>query len=59
MWCGICNKDLIECACPDLKERLRAIAQSPHIMLRWCKKCDNHYALCKCEQPEWIVKTGN
>lgn len=31
MWCGKCNRDLSECICPDLEERLERIRRSPYI----------------------------
>jgi hypothetical protein len=31
MWCVKCNKDLSQCDCPDLKERLSRLAQCPSI----------------------------
>lgn len=33
MFCLKCQKDLADCVCPDLKERLAAIGASPHILL--------------------------
>jgi len=56
MWCMQCKKDLVDCTCPDIKERLAKIFDHPNLAARWCKKCDNHYSQCKCEQPEWIIK---
>lgn len=31
MYCCQCNNELSECVCPDLKERLDSLAQSPHV----------------------------
>lgn len=28
MWCGKCNRDLSECICPDLEERLNDLRKS-------------------------------
>jgi hypothetical protein len=58
MFCMKCNHELSECTCPDLQERLGKIASSGNFMYRACKKCGNHYAKCKCEEPEWIVVGG-
>ena len=58
MWCMQCNRDLGRCECPDLPERLAEIGQSANIVSRYCRICDKHYALCKCEIPEWAMKSG-
>lgn len=58
MFCTKCQKDLSECTCEDIKERLAKISESPHIATRWCVKCDNHYSQCKCENPVWGIKSG-
>jgi hypothetical protein len=31
MWCCQCDKELSQCTCPDLKERLERISKSPYI----------------------------
>jgi len=58
MWCMKCNKDLAECVCPDIAERLRAISDSVRIASRWCLACDKHHSQCKCEHPVWGVRSG-
>lgn len=58
MWCTRCNKQLHECICPDREERLAKISESPYLATRYCKKCMKHYAVCKCENPEWSVRAG-
>lgn len=59
MWCAKCKQHLSKCECPDLKERLKRLSESPYIATKWCTKCDNHYNLCQCEEPDWTIKTGN
>lgn len=56
MFCAKCQKDLSECTCPDIEERLARIAQAPGILTKWCVKCDKHHSRCKCKDPEWIIK---
>ena len=58
MWCVTCNNDIADCVCPDISERLAKAFSSPNLAARWCLKCDQHYARCKCETPEWGIKTG-
>jgi hypothetical protein len=29
MWCCKCNKDIVDCVCPDIEERLRNLAENP------------------------------
>jgi len=64
MWCMKCNKDLSECTCPDLEERLDRAVVGGGFVYKYCKKCGKHYARCKCEKPEWEIRdqpkgTGN
>ena len=54
-----CNQRLSKCNCPDLEDRLKKLSESPYIAMKWCTKCNNHYDLWKCEEPEWGVKTGS
>jgi len=57
MFCMKCNKELEECQCPDLAERMRELSDEGGFMAaRWCAKCDNHYARCYCAEPEWMVR---
>ncbi len=55
MFCAICQNDLYKCTCSDLKERLSSINKSSNIISRVCAKCKEHYAICKCENPEWTT----
>jgi len=55
MWCMQCGKNLIDCTCPDLKERLDSLKSSNNLLMKWCSVCDNHYAVCKCENPVWTT----
>lgn len=56
MWCGKCNKDLSECICSDLQERLRVVVAGGHFAYKKCAICNMHYAKCKCENPKWIIE---
>ena len=56
MFCIKCQHDLGECTCLDLKERMDKLSGSSYLAMRWCRKCDNHYAVCKCKKPDWHVK---
>jgi hypothetical protein len=55
MFCSICKKDVEDCTCKDIEERLSAIKYSPFVAYRMCKKCRQHYSKCRCEEPEWIL----
>lgn len=55
MFCMNCQNDLVDCTCPDLKERLASLKNSPNLAIKWCKKCDNHYAQCKCAEPQFYI----
>lgn len=56
MFCTKCQKDLSECVCEDLEERLNRAVSGGSFAYRYCKKCGKHYARCKCEDPEWAMK---
>jgi hypothetical protein len=50
MYCLYCQKDLYECDCPDLLERLRSLQAHPGWAIPDCKNCKMPLALCKCEE---------
>ncbi len=54
MFCTICKKDVEDCTCKDIEERLSSLGNSPFVAYRMCKKCGQHYSRCRCEEPEWI-----
>jgi len=58
MFCVKCQKNLADCICPDLEERLKDAASSGYFVYKYCKKCGHHYAKCKCENPEWDIKNS-
>jgi len=57
MFCAICKNDLIQCTCDDLQERLAGIRNV--VASRWCISCNNHYAECKCNNPNWKLRMPN
>lgn len=57
MFCCRCQKDLSECTCEDLEERLKDAVAGGQFVYKYCKKCGHHYAKCKCDDPEWSIKT--
>lgn len=52
MWCMKCNKDIADCICPDIEERLAACNAHPNIDLPICPKCGEHLARCACKKAE-------
>jgi len=48
----------MNCTCEDLEERLARLNDISNLAIRTCKKCDKHYAVCKCKEPDWGVKIG-
>jgi len=58
MWCCKCQKELSECTCADLQERLRSAASAlgGNFVYRYCRKCGKHYAKCDCPDPIWAIK---
>ncbi len=53
MFCMICKKNLSECTCDDLEERLRNVAEGGNFVYRECTKCGKHYDRCKCKKPNF------
>ena len=58
MFCIKCSKEISDCTCPDINQRMKEASNSPYISMRWCAKCDSHYSKCKCENPDWKVRTN-
>lgn len=55
MFCMKCNNEMGNCTCPDKVERLNSLKSSNHVAVKWCRKCDQHYAVCFCEHPDFTV----
>jgi len=53
MFCTKCQNDLSKCTCSDLEERLAELSGSKSLVFKRCKLCGQHYARCKCKNPEW------
>jgi hypothetical protein len=54
MACGVCNKNIGECTCPDIDKRLAELGGPGGMMIfRVDKKCGKHFARCDCEDPFW------
>jgi hypothetical protein len=70
MFCIRCQNDIAYCTCPDIEERLKAIAASGNWAMNTCWNCGKHNDLCTCldasstpnprmiggteEKPEWV-----
>jgi len=56
MWCAACNNDISDCVC-EVKavERLASLRNDPNFIYKMCRKCEKHYAFCKCEEPDWTT----
>lgn len=57
MLCMTCQKELTDCVCPDIDERLARISTSRHFVYRACLRCKKHYARCRCVEPTWGLST--
>ena len=62
MFCIKCQSDVAYCVCPDIAERMRAIASHPAFAVKWCLECDKAVALCDCfdtgEERRTAFRTG-
>lgn len=47
MWCIQCERQLHECTCPDLQDRLKVLGQSEHLALTYCSGCGEYAPLCQ------------
>lgn len=60
--CTTCRRNVGDCTCPNQDARLRNLAYTPdsRVMLRWCRKCDKHFARCACPPPydDYIICGG-
>jgi len=57
MHCGMCQKELRDCDCSDVDERLRRVAYDPDsvCLSYWCLACDRHAERCACEKPNHVT----
>jgi hypothetical protein len=53
-----CNKTIGTCTCPDIEERLASVSRSKFVAIKFCKRCNQHYARCKCPDPQFEVRGG-
>lgn len=59
MWCGKCDKNINECTCKDLDDRMRVVSgPDGYVACRWCEACDHYYVRCTCEVPQWVLRAG-
>jgi hypothetical protein len=56
--CTICNQSVETCSCAETDARLKATSESPNVMFKWCRRCDRHYARCRCEAPAFYLRSG-
>ena len=54
MVCTICEKNLTDCKCDDIEDRLEDAVKSGHFDYKKCARCGKHYDRCKCKKPVWI-----
>lgn len=57
MWCVKCDKDLADCICPDIDERLAKLSEHQNLGLTFCSGCGAYYSRCKCPEPKPDVET--
>ncbi len=62
MFCIRCQRDVYDCICPDINERLAAIANHSNFAVVWCRDCDKHVDQCDCyddgHEPTLGIITG-
>ncbi len=58
MICTVCSKPMVSCACPDKAERIEKIAESPYVLVMFCRTCGLSQYDCKCEAPKYHDRQG-
>lgn len=48
--CAVCKKEIAQCGCSDIDERLRALRDQDGWQMQWCTVCDKHKARCQGHQ---------
>lgn len=57
MFCSKCSRDLKNCVCPDIDERMRGLTdKGGPLAAKWCMICDKHYARCRCDEPLYGIR---
>lgn len=58
--CTRCDTTIDKCTCPDMDESLKKVVFDPAglMAVKWCRKCDKHFARCHCESPEFYIVLG-
>lgn len=63
MFCVKCQQDVYYCTCPDINERLAALADHPNWAIAWCNRCNRALAQCDCldtgQGSAASMRTGN
>jgi hypothetical protein len=55
MYCVKCSKELANCTCSDIDERMKDLAGSSHFCYQMCLVCGKHFQRCKCVSPRWTT----
>jgi len=62
MFCIRCQRDVYDCICPDINERLAAIASHQNFAVKWCVDCNKHVDQCDCpdvgQEKNTAMRTG-
>lgn len=50
---------ITQCTCPDADARLKHASESEHVIFKWCRRCDRHFARCDCPPPlDFYMRSG-
>jgi len=62
MFCIRCQKDVAYCTCPDINERLAALASHPNWAIAFCVDCNKAVDQCDCpdvgQEKHVVMRTG-
>lgn len=58
--CDACNRNIADCICPDIDERLRVAATDleSNFIAKWCVGCNKYWARCRCAAPQFRIFSG-
>ena len=55
MDCNKCGKNLRDCDCPDIDERMADLIDNPNFIYKMCSICNKHHERCNCKNPRWTT----
>lgn len=58
MTCTECFKEVRDCTCPDIDQRLEDVAKGGLVVMAFCTRCKKHHERCSCPPPNTFTIRG-